>query len=339
MFKYSKIGLLSLTVSAFALAPAVMVLGTDAAYAKSDNAGGGGKSSGGSNGNSNKSKSSNSNSGKSQTGKTKTDGDDLFLKLFGKKGQNAKKAEQAKKSAIKTTTAPKPKKVVKAFDHPSNLGAMNGALNSSPQAKLAHLKNGNFNGPVGLAAAWALEDYEYRTAMEAYEAAQGTVLANIGDVTTLDLLAGYDPLDPSTYPDTEAALASLESLEEGTVEYEIAYATANFTPESAQALFDGLSDETDENADQAAADALRATLATAEAVEEPSSEELDAADTALFALYKGDTELTEEEKQILLGEMNTPTDEEIAQLLAEAEVETTDDTVLPEGTEEPGDEI
>jgi hypothetical protein len=42
--------------------------------------------------------------------------------------------------------------------HPSQLGNMNGALNANINAVLAHIRNGNTNGPVGGLAALAVAD-------------------------------------------------------------------------------------------------------------------------------------------------------------------------------------
>ena len=73
--------------------------------------------------------------------------------------------------------------------HPSNLGKLNGAINSSPNAKLAHIANGNFNGPVGLAAALALADYDYGISIEAYNAATSAADATLALAAAFDLIA------------------------------------------------------------------------------------------------------------------------------------------------------
>ena len=44
--------------------------------------------------------------------------------------------------------------------HPSNLGKMNGPLNANVNALIAHVKNGNTNGPIGGMAALAVADPE-----------------------------------------------------------------------------------------------------------------------------------------------------------------------------------
>ena len=54
--------------------------------------------------------------------------------------------------------------------HPSNLGKLNGAINSSPRAKEAHIANGQYakgTGPVSLAASLAVADYTYAKALNA----------------------------------------------------------------------------------------------------------------------------------------------------------------------------
>ncbi|NKB54453.1 MAG: hypothetical protein GKR97_19980 [Rhizobiaceae bacterium] len=138
-----------------------------------------GKGSGGGNngnaGNSSKGKSSLARSTKSNNGRGKNGanrGNDkvkgFFDKLFsksnnpttstrGKTIRPAKNTHQTKLANLKNIAVPKtrPLSIVDPR-HPRNLRKLNGALNSNPRAKLAHILNENFNGPVGLAAALAL---------------------------------------------------------------------------------------------------------------------------------------------------------------------------------------
>ncbi|ANT63422.1 hypothetical protein AYJ57_23355 (plasmid) [Salipiger sp. CCB-MM3] len=123
--------------------------------------------------------------------------------------------------------------------HPRNLGKLNGALNSSPQAKAAHIANGTYatgSGPVSLAAALAVADHnliEAANALETYDAAERTLdladafalvenrpteaeravaLATLEDpeATEAEKLAAQDVLD---YPDTTAAEAEIAGLD------------------------------------------------------------------------------------------------------------------------------
>lgn len=118
---------------------------------------------------------------------------------------------------------------------PRDLGKLNGALNSSPQAKLAHIANGSYatgTGPVSLAAALAVADYDLAAAegsLAAYDAARDTLaLADAFDLvenrpTEAEIIAARDTLEnPDAteaerlaaqrtldYPDTSAAEAEI----------------------------------------------------------------------------------------------------------------------------------
>ena len=59
-----------------------------------------------------------------------------------------------------TSIAPVKRPERTAGMHPSELGNMNGALNANINAVLAHIRNGNTNGPIGHLAALAIADAE-----------------------------------------------------------------------------------------------------------------------------------------------------------------------------------
>ena len=81
-------------------------------------------------------------------GKGKPNGlETLFGSLIGEERRKPKASKQASAKLVS-------KKHSKNSEfHPSELGNMNGALNANVNAVLAHLRNGNTNGPVGQVAA------------------------------------------------------------------------------------------------------------------------------------------------------------------------------------------
>ncbi|MEE9388723.1 MAG: hypothetical protein V3U96_08930 [Paracoccaceae bacterium] len=100
--------------------------------------------------------------------------------------------------------------------HSSQLGNLNGAIHSSPNAKLAHIRNGNFNGPVGLAAALAVADHN---GAEVDQVVQDAALATlaldqaIADLNTAAMDAGYDSYEHYlTENDAGSLMAELETL-------------------------------------------------------------------------------------------------------------------------------
>lgn len=174
---------LVLSVSALFMGPVAPVFDpTDlgAAYAKGGNGGGNGGGNKGGN-------SSNAGSGN------------------GSKGGNAKSSDKKGETSVETAsteeapegeTGGKPAKGSKAKGQAaSSLGNMNGALNASPNAIRAHMRNGNFSGPVGRMAALSVADSAaagvdvaaVRDAKAAYDAYQSQVAAALAE-------AGYDSL-------------------------------------------------------------------------------------------------------------------------------------------------
>ena len=126
-------------------------------------------------------------------------------KLFGMKPAKSNKAP-------KTGTAKAYKgKPEKGAMHPSNLGKLNGYLNSSPNAKLAHIANGQYmkgTGPVSMAAALTVAKYELGEEVHDYAEAYGFVdkEAALEDAKeTLHLDAAYTVLDENPDVDIDEA--------------------------------------------------------------------------------------------------------------------------------------
>ena len=189
-----------------ALVPAAAVVSiatVDVAYAKSDNAGGngGGKSDRAERG---------KKGGKSGGGETASRGngksgggiEGMFRKLTGQE----KKAARADPSRSSTTQTVKVSKKADPM-HPSNLGNMNGALNANTNAVLAHIRNGNTNGPVGLLAGLAVANANAEGAQEVIDLAEdfetlraaldANGYASIEEYyADLDGTAGIDPIQP-----------------------------------------------------------------------------------------------------------------------------------------------
>lgn len=334
MRKLLKIGVASLALSAFAIAPAVIVISADTAIAKSEKSKGGGSASKGnsssksgssaSKGNKS-SKASTSKKNKSSSARTgkSSSGVDKGLKSFGKNLKSGfglfgtpKKKRNTTHTAAVVKAIPSVK-IIKAFDHPSNLGKMNGAKNSSAQSKLAHIKNGNFNGPVGIAAAYALANYDYENAFADYVEAQLLIHELEPLAEAYDYAAGYD--------DAVEELARLDA--EGadpSSDYYLMVAAAADADTNQNAL------NTIEEAETAAIEAgttvseeiVDALLLEASVVEEPDPIDLEEAEDNLFALYKGDEEsLTDIEKEILIQSINLPSAEDIEEIIEDEEVE------------------
>lgn len=154
----------------------------DVVYAKSDKSKGGGGKGGGKGaskrggGKSDKARGR----GKEKSGSRHGGLDFLFGKGNGKEREKTKSASRGgagksslgKSKRLDTTptetvrAAARPEKEFKHGMHPRELGKMNGALNANENAILAHIRNGNHNGPVGLMAATALASHEKDIAAE-----------------------------------------------------------------------------------------------------------------------------------------------------------------------------
>lgn len=230
-----KAGFFTVCMTALATAPIVTITTiatADAAYAKNGNGNGNGNGGGNSNagGNGNGKGNDKSASARGNSGKVKSKGqgntrsaskggpkslNEFFQKLTGQdkksnssvasRGNAGAASSKAVRQTIPTEIAEAPaKRGGKRVNglHPSQLGNMNGALNANVNAVLAHIRNGNTNGPVGLVAALAV-------AKDGAEGAQ--------DV--LDIEAGYllldDALTGSAFAEEEDPLAAyLMSLDD-----------------------------------------------------------------------------------------------------------------------------
>ena len=149
---------------------------------------------------------------------------------------------------------------------PNQLGSMNGAMHANINAVLAHIRNGNTNGPVGALAGLAVAEHN---AAEAE-----TLLETAGDFAALDEAleaAGYEDLQTyldsgETDGDVDAAIAALGDAAgtEPPTEEEIAEAEAALAalPEAETAIFDAWnkSGSATEEEKQALLDALRDRL-------------------------------------------------------------------------------
>lgn len=90
--------------------------------------------------------------------------------------------------------------------HPSQLGSMNGALHANINAVLAHIRNGNTNGPVGALAGLAVADYNADGAQDVIdEAANYDALASALEAAGYDTLGDYE--DAVAAGDIEAIAA------------------------------------------------------------------------------------------------------------------------------------
>jgi hypothetical protein len=337
VLKYLKISISALALSAFVVAPLATFVSSDAVYAKSENGGGksgGGKGNGGGNSsagkghdNNSKAKSNNAKAkgnktaGKSHANKSFKSSARSFKSDLGKLGSKAKngfglfggKQKQAKASAksLKPTHSARPP--AKGLMHPRNLGKMNGVLNSSPKAKLAHIANGNFNGPVGLAAALAVADYNYAATEEDYAAA----------IETLDLADAFEAYGAATSAELDAAQADIDLVDAIAARDVLADTTATEEDkETAQQTLDNYGPLADD-ATAAKQTELQDALRTIENKDEPTKQQIaDAsqafddglksieavkeAEKAVLGTYKGelatspiDGELSDEEKDVL----------------------------------------
>ena len=141
VIKASVTAMLVTAVSSTSLGVVGSALLVDPAFAKSDKAN---SKSSESRGNSQKEKAIRGKGRHESSSKGKpTSLETLFGVLIGEEKRKPKASNQASAKAAS-------KKPAKNSEfHPSELGNMNGALNANVNAVLAHLRNGNTNGPVG----------------------------------------------------------------------------------------------------------------------------------------------------------------------------------------------
>ncbi|UWR05588.1 hypothetical protein K3740_20200 (plasmid) [Ruegeria conchae] len=238
MLNFLRVSVSALALTAFVAAPIATVLTTDYAYAKNGNGNGGGKGGekGGNGGGKGGDKGAKSGAGsdsklnrKSRKSANKGDKSKRSGRLgravkedFQTLGRNLQKngikglfkgnktkpvATSANKSTVKPVQKPQSKKTKIVDDGtlaPRNLGKLNGAINSSINAKLAHIANGQYAkgaGPVSLAAGLAVADANFNHVMgEDY---------TLSPADLKDVAAAYDYLDTAsmTLEEAEKVLA------------------------------------------------------------------------------------------------------------------------------------
>ena len=369
MLKSLKAPFAAILLSSVALVPATtvaFVATADVAVAKSDNAGGGGKgNSGGKSGNAKSSGSKGGSSAKATTSGSKGGGksgggatasrghgglDDLFNKITGKgKTKSANVKRNTASGSAKVAGATPKQRPEKGDMHASSLGKMNGALNANVNAIIAHVKNGNTNGPIGGMAALAVAGYAAEGAAETIALAEEFAAL---DQALID--AGF--VDDEGAPDLQAYLDSLEGVEgQGEITaIEEAIAGEEGAPTLEEALsgevnmvqdFETLEDYLayrDGTAGAAPIDAIDTPLIATDGLERPSDEDLEyaaeriddrteAEDYMLSIWNKGDgAEFTE-------GEERVRTDAEIALLDALYDRLDADGEVLSSAIEEYAD--
>jgi hypothetical protein len=204
-------------VAALALSPlslTIQPLGADAAFAGNGkgggNGGGGSGGGGGGNGNGNRG------------------GDKAERSGGAKGGETAANAGNARSSKPARASAPAAAEEGEITLAARDLGSMNGALNANINAVLAHVRNGNVNGPVGalaglVAADAALGDLDAddvlarAAAWESYDAA---LAAALGDFPSVEDYVAAREAD-AAYPGLKAAWDEQNAL------YQEALATAD----------------------------------------------------------------------------------------------------------------
>ena len=361
MMKYLKISASALALSVFVVAPATMVVTADYAVAKSDNAGGNGNGGGnkggnGNNGGGNKGGKSGDKAGgkggdkKAKAGsRSKSNGSkgttrrtvqqDLkslsrnikqngIAGIFGKK-QKSKSVTRASAPAKANANAARKADPL----HPSNLGKMNGMINSSPNAKAAHIANGQYlkgTGPVSLAAALAVADYEFAMATDAFDKA----------TETAELAAALDEANAllGTEPPTEEAVAEaqdfLNNPPEDATDEDIAAAESVVNDAADRQAAQDFVDNTEAPSEEDVA-AAQETLDAGP----PSEDDVIAAEEAALATYKGDLADEDEEAVLDAVRASLPDDGAIAAAVAKAnekaaEEETVDGDVSEEDDED-----
>ena len=217
MLKSMKAPLTALMLSSVAMVPAATVAyvaTADIAAAKSDKAGGGG-SRGGGKSSSNNSKASGS-KGKSGTKSASGGGSSQsrgqgglagFLDKLTGKDRAAASKNKAKSSGGAAKVAAVSPEEPPSIDLmlPKNLGKMNGPMNANVNALIAHIKNGNTNGPIGGMAALAVAGYVADGASE-------TVALNEQFLALDRLLVGAGYGDEEGNADVAGYLAALEGI-------------------------------------------------------------------------------------------------------------------------------
>ena len=299
-------------VAALALSPVSLIiqpLGADAAFANNGKGGGGGGGGGGAGGGGGKDN-GNRGGGKAEgTGGAKG----------GQKAAAASTGQAPKPSRAAQPAATEEGEIVFAA---RDLGNMNGALNANLNAVLAHVRNGNTNGPVGavaglVAADAALGDLDAEDVLaraDAWEAYNGALTDALGDYPSVeDYIAARDA--EAAYPGLKSAWDTQNGL------YQDALAAAdpdaellNPGPEPIDPDFTAISE-------------LDALLATPPEGEAPSEDEVAAAngvtdaELAVLELWNKNPDATEEiteEEQALLDSLRERFSDADLEAIAEA---------------------
>lgn len=290
------------------VAPMPFDLGAGPAFANNGNGGGGGGGNGGGGGGGN-------GGGGGGGGK----GGEKSAGKAGGNGNGGEKAVERTVTREKPSAAkPKAQQVAPAEDvgeitlAARDLGNMNGAMNANINAVLAHIRNGNYNGPVGavagLAAADAqagdLDNADVLARAEAWESWRGTAVNLLGAdyPTVLDAYV----VDRAEYDAYQTALGTWNTANEA---YQAALADPAVPPEDAEALNPGPAPmEVVFQPD----DGIEALLAGQPVVTEPTPEELDLvnavsdAEAAVLALWNknpNDVDGMSAEEQALLDQL------------------------------------
>jgi hypothetical protein len=385
MLKLVRTSICALALSAFAVAPTILVLTADSVYAKNGNGGGNGGGKGGGNGD----KGGGNGKGGDSAGKGNGFGKDKgnrgngnqnkgFAKGNGK-GNAAGKSENAfqrdmrqlgrdlkglfggQKSnrtsgaaqANSRSSAPKAQRVTKSAPvqsvrppalptrlariddplHPSKLAKLNGAVKSSPNAKAAHIANGQYlngTGPVSLAAALAVADYDFAQAQAAYSEDLAVAQATLSLAEAI--AAAQDTVNAGAPSQEEVAAAQAVLDDQLATEAE---------KQAAQQVIDDSAAFS--NAENFLAGTEAPTDAEIEAANDvvnsapPSDETVVAAEDAILAEYKGsfseDETLADEQQAQILGAVraSNPTEEQVETALGVDETTLDDD--LDDGEE------
>lgn len=189
---HPKFLLIAVGITALTLGPVSTSLGdfgAAPAFAKGGNGGGNGGGGEGGGGKRESSSKSEKSSDRGNSGSSKSKAASAKSKKSDTKGSKSAQKSAGSKSKQKQAASGSKKKstVVEASSRPKarDLGKMNGALNANINAVLAHIRNGNLNGPVGLLAGLAIADAEAAEAKTAF--AELSALANAHDALTSEL--------------------------------------------------------------------------------------------------------------------------------------------------------
>ncbi len=289
------------------VAPMPFDLGAGPAFANNGNGGGGGGNGGGGGGGNGGGGGGGGKGGEKSAGKA------------GGNGNGGEKAVERTVTREKPSAAkPKAQQVAPAEDvgeitlAARDLGNMNGAMNANINAVLAHIRNGNYNGPVGavagLAAADAqagdLDSADVLARAEAWEGWRGTAVNLLGAdyPTVLDAYVA----DRAEYDAYQTALGTWNTANEA---YQAALADPAVAPADAEALNPGPAPmEVVFQPD----DGIEALLAGQPVVTEPTPEELDLvnavsdAEAGVLALWNknpNDVDGMSAEEQALLDQL------------------------------------